>query len=114
MKRFEDIKNVMWVKSPFPGMLRKCRYKLSTGVECEIIAGVEGGWDHVSVVLYKRRLPTWTEMCEVKDLFFDPEEDAVQIHPKESEYVDIVDALHLWRPHNGDWSLMNGKGDDNG
>ena len=38
------------------------------------------GWDHVSISL-KNRCPNWTEMCFVKDLFFEPEETVMQLHP---------------------------------
>lgn len=69
----------------------------------------EGGMEHVSVQLYKR-IPTWDEMCEIKDIFWDEEEMVVQIHPKKSQYVNITDALHLWRPKDGDWGRLNDKG----
>ena len=37
-------------------------------------------------------------MCRVKDMFFHPEEVAVQYHPKESEYVNRHPyCLHIWR-----------------
>ena len=68
----------------------------------------EGGMEHVSVQL-QRKLPTWEEMCEIKDIFWEDEEMVVQIHPKKSEYVNITDALHLWRPKDGDWGRLNGK-----
>ena len=37
-------------------------------------------WEHVSVALPSRD-PTWAEMCEVKRMFFYPEEECVQFHP---------------------------------
>lgn len=56
-----------------------------------------GGWEHVSVS-YRKRCPTWEEMCRVKDMFFNPEEVAVQYHPRHSEYVNRHPyCLHLWR-----------------
>ena len=42
-----------------------------------------GGWEHVSVS-YRKRCPTWEEMCRVKEMFFNPEEVAVQYHPRSS------------------------------
>ena len=84
------------------------RVRLSTGVECDVAFGRnEDGWEHVSVKLFARRLPTWDEMCEVKDIFWDAEEEVVQMHPKKSEYINFVEALHLWRPTDGNWSRMN-------
>lgn len=56
-----------------------------------------GGWDHVSVS-YRKRTPTWDEMCKVKDLFFYDEETVVQYHPKKSEYKNLCETcLHLWK-----------------
>lgn len=54
-------------------------------------------WEHVSVS-FSGRDPTWEEMCEVKNMFFQPEEECVQFHPKASEYVNIhPHCLHIWR-----------------
>lgn len=68
------------------------------GLQFCVIASWGGGWDHVSVST-PRRTPTWDEMCHFKDLFFDPEEVVVQIHPAKTEYVNLHEhCLHLWRP----------------
>lgn len=67
----------------------------------------EDGWEHVSIRLFKTKLPTWADMCEVKDIFWEDEEQVVQIHPRKSQYVNIVEAFHLWRPADGDWKIMN-------
>jgi len=66
-----------------------------------VIVSDGGGWDHVSVSLPEtaNETPTWTEMCYIKDLFFDPEEVVVQYHPPHSRYINIDGGcLHLWRP----------------
>lgn len=59
-------------------------------------------WEHVSVhaeVGGKNRMPTWDEMAQVKDLFWDGEDVVVQFHPRKSEYVNSHGfTLHLWRP----------------
>lgn len=66
-------------------------------------------WEHVSVHAYKGlngptlrlRTPTWTEMCFVKRLLWDAEDVVMQLHPRESEYVNCHrNVLHLWRPIN--------------
>lgn len=55
-------------------------------------------WEHVSVSL-RDRVPTWDEMCWVKDQFFEEEETVLQFHPPRSEYVNFHPfCLHLWRP----------------
>lgn len=69
----------------------------------------EEGNEHVSIELYAHRLPTWSEMCEVKDIFWNEEEEVVQIHPKKSHYVNMTEALHLWRPVDGDWNRLMGE-----
>lgn len=73
----------------------------------------EDGWEHVSVSSYKKRqLPTWEVMCRLKDMFWNKNEQVIQIHPDESHYFhgykDLENVLHLWRPVNGDWSQLNG------
>jgi hypothetical protein len=58
------------------------------------------GWEHVSVqVEPATRTPTWDEMAWVKQLFWEPEECAVEYHPPASQYVRANPyRLHLWRP----------------
>lgn len=70
------------------------------GRELAIIASTGQGWDHVSVrVADNSAMPTWEEMCKVKDLFFNPHEMAIQYHPRERDYVKFHPlVLHLWRP----------------
>ncbi|MFL6416129.1 MAG: hypothetical protein ACJ74Y_10745 [Bryobacteraceae bacterium] len=62
--------------------------------------GEETGWEHVSVSLTDSvKCPSWMEMCIVKDLFWNPEEAVMQLHPPKSEYVNNHEGcLHLWRP----------------
>ena len=59
-------------------------------------------WEHVSarVTTHKGdRLPTWAEMCWLKDQFWDEEECVVQFHPPRSDYVNNHPfVLHLWKP----------------
>lgn len=62
-----------------------------------VVFSWDGGWDHVSIS-FRNRTPTWEEMCEVKDMFFAPDEVVVQYHPAKSEYVNAMEnCLHLWR-----------------
>lgn len=65
------------------------------------MASAGGGWDHVSVqVSGQNRLPTWLEMCFIKDFFFYPTECVIQYHPPHIDYIDENPrVLHLWRPH---------------
>lgn len=67
---------------------------------CSVIWDCTDGYEHVSVSPQKRyNVPTWNDMCTLKDIFFDDEEEAYQIHPKKSQYVNGVEnCLHLWKP----------------
>lgn len=63
-----------------------------------VIASDGMGWEHVSVSR-KDRPPTWDEMCQIKDMFWDDEDCVVQYHPPKSHYVNNhPNCLHLWRP----------------
>lgn len=68
-----------------------------------VIWSFDGGWEHVSVS-YRKRTPTWDEMCKVKEMFWNDDETVVQYHPPKSEYVNIHEyCLHLWRKKNTDF-----------
>lgn len=74
---------------------------ISLFATCMVSSGF--GWEHVSVTITKGRiplLPTWSQMCEIKDLFWESEACVVQYHPAKSEYVNNhPTCLHLWRPN---------------
>lgn len=60
--------------------------------------GVE--WDHASVTVDRDRdaTPTWSEMCMVKDLFWDETECVVQFHPPKDDHINNhPGCLHLWK-----------------
>lgn len=61
--------------------------------------GIEA-WEHVSVSVYrKRQTPTWSQMCQIKNLFWGKDETVIQFHPPESVYVSFHEfCLHLWKP----------------
>jgi len=65
-----------------------------------VVASNGGDWEHVSVSLKnQKRTPTWEEMCNVKNMFFEEDEVVVQFHPGKDEYVNIHEfCLHLWKP----------------
>lgn len=68
------------------------------GLSFFVIACNGGIWDHVSVST-KFRVPNWDEMCFIKRLCFQNEENAYQIHPAEKDYINCHPyVLHLWRP----------------
>jgi hypothetical protein len=75
---------------------------LKNGIVFACIACDQEGWEHVSVTLpnaVKLRTPTWEEMCYVKSIFWDKDDVVMQLHPAESEAVNVHNhCLHLWRP----------------
>ena len=62
-----------------------------------MIYGDRKRWLHVSVSHRNTRLPTWREMCAVKDAFCGTASTAYQVHPPADKHVSIHDkVLHLW------------------
>lgn len=78
------------------------------GRPLKVVAAEGEGWEHASVSIALTRaqankkklpVPTWAEMSAVKAIFWAPEDVVMQLHPRESEYVNLHEAcLHLWRP----------------
>lgn len=69
--------------------------------------GMECALEHVSVSS-QNKTPTWEEMCFIKRQFWDDEDEVYQIHPKQSEYVNISKhCLHLWRRADGKGLMPN-------
>ena len=67
-----------------------------------------GGWDHVSASCAKRT-PSWDEMCELKEIFFAPDETVVQFHARQSEYINYHQhCLHLWKKQDSRYDLPPG------
>ena len=63
-----------------------------------VVASDGLGWEHVSVST-TGYTPTWSDMCKIKDIFWDPEDLVVQFHPRKSRYVNNHPfCLHMWRP----------------
>lgn len=63
-----------------------------------VVASAGGGWDHVSVSR-AGRCPNWPEMEQIKRLFFEDHECAMQLHVPPAEHINVHPyCLHLWRP----------------
>lgn len=70
------------------------------GEKYSIIASNGDGWEHISVSS-KYKIPSWSTMCKIKDLFFEENEVVMQIHPSKNDYINVhKNCLHLWRPIN--------------
>lgn len=71
------------------------------GRELRCLASDGGGWEHVSVSIWRapEKIPTWVEMDYTARLFWDAEDAIVQFHPPRSAHVNFHHGcLHLWRP----------------
>lgn len=106
MRKIEDIVHQaggnLWNVEPFaPGMVSGLVHLPDCGT-CTVVIGwnEDCKWNHVSVSpIKKMRIPTWNDMCKLKDWCFYPEEEAYEIHPKHSDYINLVqNCLHLWQP----------------
>lgn len=73
-------------------------YDSISGKWLNFIFSVQMGWEHLSVST-PSKTPSWDQMCVMKEIFFDDEEECFEYHPKKSEYVNIHQhCLHIWRP----------------
>ncbi len=53
-------------------------------------------YQHLSISR-KDRYPTWDEIVLFRSLFFDDDDEVIQVIPKESNYVNVHDnCFHLW------------------
>ena len=63
----------------------------------------EGRWRHVSVSTNSGRLPTYEELDQVRERYFDPDATVLQVFPPKSAWVNAHDAcLHLWQRRDAD------------
>ena len=98
------VKHPFWPQTAISGafkvFVKQRSFIVLAGIEN---TGGEGMMEHISVTpTNQKRCPTWDEMSAIKDMFFEPEEEAVQFFPKHSEYVNYHKyCLHIWRPSSG-------------
>lgn len=63
-----------------------------------VIASNGEGWDHVSIA-HKHKIPSWSTMAKLKELFFEDHETVMQLHPGKADHINVhPNCLHLWRP----------------
>lgn len=101
----------LWGAQPVPMVGMRAWIKLPDCGTCSVIwTRNMDGWEHVSVSpKHKFNIPSWEDMCRLKDVFFDDEEEVYQIHPPKSHYVNMVNnCLHLWRPLSSE-ALVRGR-----
>lgn len=81
------------------GIIRLPRNNKAGFIKASIIWSWGMDWEHVSVCPLNGSMPTWDDMCFIKDMFWNDEDCVVQYHPPKSEYVNnMPNCLHLWKP----------------
>ena len=102
MKQIKDnkylsIKQAAWDGGA--GIIRLPRGNKTGFTKATIIYSWGMDWEHVSVCPLNGTMPTWDDMCFIKDMFWDEEDCVIQYHPPKSEYVNnMPNCLHLWKP----------------
>lgn len=107
MRNLNELNQFRVKSGMFPGDDHTGAFRVHVcGRSFNVIASIDGlpgepQYEHVSVTPASdkaKRCPTWEEMCAIKDLFFNPEEECVQFHPAKSRYVNVHPyCLHIWR-----------------
>ncbi|MGN1383651.1 MAG: hypothetical protein ACI4W2_12635 [Eubacterium sp.] len=105
MKSIQEIKNIKTLKIEYEtpdggaGYIKIPASNKKGYKKASVIWSNGMGWEHVSVSICTGGIPTWNDMCWLKDQFFHEDEAVVQFHPRKSKYVNIKEnCLHLWRP----------------
>jgi len=99
MKTWDEIraiKRIAWQQVGDDGMQGIIKLNKWEG---SIIFSTGAGWEHVSVAPFKRRIvPSWEDMCLIKNLFWSEDEAVIEVHPAKADYVNnLANCLHLWR-----------------
>lgn len=99
MKSFEEIKQskrMIIAQESEDGFSALIQMPMWKGT---LVCSIGAGWEHVSVRPEKSRImPSWDDMCMVKDMFWNDNEAVIQIHPPKDQYVNNMgNCLHLWR-----------------
>jgi hypothetical protein len=64
----------------------------------KVIISTGAGWEHVSVSR-KSRVPSYEDMCRIKDLFWDESDCVMQLMVPKSDHINYhPHCLHMWRP----------------
>lgn len=101
MKSFKEIKEhgrIVVLKDGVDGFKGEIHMPRWTGT---IIASNGAGWNHVSVAPYKLSIiPTWEDMCMIKDICFGEDEWAVDLPEELEQYRrEIEDCINDNVPH---------------
>ena len=107
MKDFEEILKSPRISNPEMGMDGfRGIISMPTWVG-SVICTKGGGWFHTSVSPFNKRImPSYEDLCMIKDIFWNEEEDVIHVFPKKSQYVNnVTNCLHLWECYYKDMVL---------
>jgi len=105
----DHLENYRWPEGPIPSRTgdRHGVFYIRRGSITICVLAAEAcdlsPWEHVSAHVKegggKMRVPTWGEMCWLKDQFWNDAECVIQYHPPRSDWVNTHPfVLHLWKP----------------
>lgn len=95
LKVYKDVDNGMISKLKLEVRSNKASDKCLVNMTCI------NGWEHLSVS-HKNKIPSWLTMEEMKEMFFNDDEECFQFHPKMDNYVNNNEyTLHIWRRTDG-------------
>ena len=108
MKNFDDILQDRRILKVYKNVQTELVAKLKVEVrsikqsdKALVNATIIQGWEHLGVS-FKNKIPSWECMQEMKEMFFNDDEECFQMHPKADNYVNNNEyTLHIWRPVEG-------------
>ena len=102
MKKIEEIKKNGYLHIIKEGQDGFGGYFYDKKSRCNLnfIMSWGAGWEHCSVSI-PTRCPSWEQMCAIKELFWEDDEECMQLHPAKKDYINNMPyCLHIWRPIN--------------
>ena len=63
-----------------------------------VVCSDGAGWNHVSISPFKKHImPSYYDLCLIKDIFWNEEEAVIHVFPPKSQHVNnMPNCLHLW------------------
>ena len=102
MRKLEEIKKngYLTIKKEGQDGFGGTFYDKKSRCNLNFIMSWGAGWEHCSVSM-QTRCPSWEQMCAIKELFLEVDEECMQLHPAKKDYINHMPyCLHIWRPIN--------------
>lgn len=95
LKVYKDVDN---------GIISKLKLEVRSNKasdKCLVQLTCINNWEHLSVS-HSNKIPSWLCMEEMKEMFFEDDEECFQFHPKMDNYINNNEyTLHIWRRKDG-------------